>query len=182
MNVLSEAPPAAYHLVMGSYQGADTASRVVGRLKADRVLTECEIEGEAVVSRDPSGRIHYHEKGSAGMGATVGATTAGVIGLVGGPVVLPIVVAVGALVGGVAGHFAGQVLPAEDLRKVGKSLPPDSSAYMALVDTPHADEVASAFAAEGAEVLNVEVRAELSCAIREAVTHTIVRGESPRHG
>jgi uncharacterized membrane protein len=165
----------AYHLVMCSFDGRETAARVVARLKLERVLEGCEIEGEALVTRDASGRIHYHEKGSAGMGATVGATTMGIIGFVGGPVVLPIMVVAGALLGGVAGHFAGQVLPAEDLRRVAESLQPDHSAWLGLVDTAHADAVAGVFEGEKAEILNIPVEAELSAAIREAVTHTVVR-------
>lgn len=175
MNTPFEARPAAYHLVMCSFGGTETASEVVNRLKAEGALAGCEIEGEALVSRDTSNKIHYHEKGSAGVGAAVGATTAGFLGLVGGPVILPLMLIVGALVGGVAGHFAGQVLPLEDLRRVGDSLPPGSSAYLSLVDTAHADGVADTFAAEGAQVLNLPVETELSCAIREAVTHGIGR-------
>lgn len=175
MNEPFDERPAAYHLVMCSFEGTETASTVLSRLKADGALAECEIEGEALVSRDASGRVHFHEKGSAGVGATFGAATAGLLGLVGGPVILPIMLVAGALLGGVAGHFAGQVLPPEDLRKVGESLPPGSSAYLSLVDTAHADGVAGTFAAEGAQILNVAVETELSCAIREAVTHGIRR-------
>ena len=170
-----EERPVAYHLVMCSFDGTETASAVLSRLKAEGTLAECEIEGEALVSRDADGRIHYHEKGSAGVGATFGAATAGLVGLVGGPVILPIMLVAGALLGGVAGHFAGQVLPPEDLRKVGESLPPGSSAYLSLVDTAHAAGVGAAFAAEGARVLDAPVETELSCAIREAVTHGVRR-------
>jgi uncharacterized membrane protein len=175
MNGPSTLHPAAYHLLMCSFDGTDTAGRVVGRLRYDGALDGCEIEGEALVSRDASGRVHYHEKGSPGVGATVGATTMGILGFVGGPVVLPIMVVAGALLGGVAGHFAGQVLPPEDLRRVGQSLPPGSSAYLALVDTAHAESVAEVFEGEQARILNLPVETELSCAIREAVTRTVVR-------
>lgn len=175
MNSAAEARTTAYHLVMCSFQGAQTASSVTSRLKAEGGLAGCEIEGEAMVWRDAAGRVRFREKGSAGVGAAVGATTAGMLGLIGGPVVLPLMVAAGTLVGGVAGHYAGQVLPPEDLRRVGESLPPGSSAYLALVDTAHAAGVAGTFAAEGAQVLDMPVETELSCAIRETVTHSIGR-------
>jgi uncharacterized membrane protein len=175
MNQSSEIRPSRYHLVMCSFDGTDTASEVLHRLRAAQTLAGCEIEGEAVVSHDAAGKVHFHEKGAAGVGAAAGATAGGVLGLVGGPVVLPIMLVAGALVGGVAGHFMGQALPQEDLREVGESLPPGSSAYIALVDTAHADGVASAFAAEGARILNMAVETELSGAIREAVTHRIRR-------
>lgn len=175
MNHSSEVQPGAYHVVMFSLHGTDAAARIVNRLKLDRVLEGCEIEAEALVSRDDAGGIHYHEKGSAGIGAAAGAVTAGVLGLVGGPVILPIMLVLGAVVGGIAGHFAGQVLPPEDLRKVGGSLPPGSSAYLVVVDAAHANSVADAFSTEGGQVLNLPIRTELSCAIREAVVHSVAR-------
>jgi uncharacterized membrane protein len=145
------------------------------RLKAADALAGCEIEGEALVWRDTDGKVHFHEKGSAGVGAAAGATAAGLVGLVGGPVLLPIMLVAGALVGGVAGHFMGHALPDEDLREVGESLPPGTSAYIAVVDTAHASGVARAFAAEGGRVLDMPVESELSGAIRETVTHHIRR-------
>lgn len=171
----SDGHPAGYHLVMGSFEGTGRAAEAVERLREQGALQGCEIEGEALVSHDAAGRVHHHEKGSAGMGAAAGATAAGLIGLVGGPVVLPLMLVAGALVGGVAGHFMGQVIPQEDLQEVGEALPRESSAYIVLVDRLHAGAVAEAFAAEGARVLNMPIQTELTAAIREAVTHRITR-------
>jgi hypothetical protein len=67
------------------------------------------------------------------------------------------------------------VIPPEDLRKVGESLPPGSSAYLAIVDEAHAEGIASAFAAEGARVVNIPVETELANVIREAITHRVTR-------
>lgn len=166
---------AAYDVVMLSFPGVETAERVLAKLKEEGVLEGCEVEAEALISRDSAGHVHFHEKGSAGVGATFGAVTAGMVGLIGGPVLLLIMVVVGGLAGGVAGHLAGQVLPREDLRRVGESLPPGSSAFLAVVDAAHADGVAEAFAAEGATVLNIPVETELASVIREAITHTVTR-------
>lgn len=171
----SEAHPCAYHLVMLSFDGTQTAAKVLHKLKANQAQAGCEIEAQALVSRDASGAVYYHEAGSAGIGAAFGAATAGMLGLVGGPVILLAMLVVGGVAGGVAGHFMGQVLPPEDLRTVGASLPPDSSAYLAVVDTAHADCVADMFAAEGARVLDAPLNLDLSYAIREAVTHSIRR-------
>ncbi len=171
----SEARPPAYHVVMFSFDGTDTAARVLSKLRAERTLEGCEIEGEALVSRDSSGVVHYHERGAAGVGAAFGAATAGVLGLVGGPVILLLMLVAGGVAGGVAGHFAGQAFPPEDLRTVGESLPPGSSAYLAVVDTAHADGIAITFAGEGARVFNVPVELELSCVIHEAISRGMGR-------
>lgn len=65
--------------------------------------------------------------------------------------------------------------PDDDLREVGESLRPGTSAYIAVVDTAHASGVARAFAAEGGRVLDMPVEMELSGAIRETLTHRIRR-------
>jgi uncharacterized membrane protein len=85
-------------------------------------------------------------------------------------------VVAGAVAGGLAGHFAGQILPGEDLRQLGESLPPGSSAYVVLVQRSHADAVAGLFEEEGARIVNVPVETEVSSVIREAITHRVTRG------
>jgi uncharacterized membrane protein len=169
------ARPPAYDVVMVSFDGVDTADRVMHQVKAEEKLQGCEIEGEAIVSRDGDGNVHFHERGAAGIGATFGAATAGMLGLVGGPVFLLGMLVLGGIAGGVAGHFAGQVLPPEDLRKVGETLRPGSSAYIVVVDAQHADGVAAAFAEHSPNVLNIPVETELSSVIREAITHRVIR-------
>jgi uncharacterized membrane protein len=167
--------PALYDVVMLSFDGVNRASQVLHMLKAEKALDGCEIEGEAVVSRDESGQVHLHERGAFGVGATFGAVTAGVIGFVGGPVLLLLMVVAGGVAGGIAGHFAGQILPHDELQSVGESLPPGTSAYLALVDAAHAECIADAFAAEGARVITIPVETDVSNVIREAITHRVRR-------
>jgi uncharacterized membrane protein len=167
--------PPAYDVVMVSFDGVDTADRVMHQVKAEEKLQGCEIEAEAIISRDADGKVHFHERGSAGIGATFGAATAGMLGLVGGPVFLLAMVVLGGVAGGVAGHFAGQALPPEDLRKVGETLRPASSAYLVVVDAEHADGVAAAFAEHSSAVLNIPVETELASVVREAITHRVRR-------
>jgi uncharacterized membrane protein len=167
--------PAIFHLVMLSFDGEDTAAAVVRRLRGEGALHGCEIAGEALVSRDRAGIVHAHERGATGIGVAFGAATAGFLGFFPGPMLLPLLIVAGAIVGGVAGHFAGQALPKEDLREVGESLPPGTSAFVAVVDTAHADQLVDAFAAEGARVLNVPVETSLASVIREGITGHIRR-------
>lgn len=163
------------HLVMFSFEGIETARRVHDRLKEEGALDGCDLGAEAIVSRDREGKVEFHERGAAGAGAALGVVTAGIVGFVTGPVVLLAMVAVGALVGGVAGHFAGQVLPPDDLRDVADSLKPDNSAFLAVVDSPHADGLVAAFAAEGARVIDVPVETEISSVLREGITRRVSR-------
>jgi uncharacterized membrane protein len=162
-----------YHIVMLSFDGEHAAERVLHDVKEEKALAGCEIQAEAIVWRDEKGGIHVKEKGAAGVGAAFGATTLGVIGLMTGPVFLLLMVAVGAAAGGIAGHFAGQALPADDLREVGDSLPPGTSAILFVVDEAHADALIAPFAERGARVVNSPVETELSSMIREGITHHI---------
>lgn len=168
-------PDTPYHLVMLSFAAPGAADAAWKEVRAAGALNACEIEAEAVVSRDAHGRVHAHERGSAGIGAAFGAATAGIVGLVGGPVILPILVAVGAVMGGIAGHFAGQVLPADDLRRVADSLTPGTSAYLAIVDRAHAADLVDAFAAHAPTVHDMPVETAFSTAIREGIFHQVQR-------
>jgi uncharacterized membrane protein len=167
--------PQKYDVVMMTFEGPDTAGRVLKRLRGDEAFTGSEIEAEAWLARDADGTVHVREKGSAGMGAAFGAVTAGVVGLMGGPVILLLMVAAGGAVGGVLGHYAGQALPTDDLKKAAETLPPGSSAYLAVVDAAHAAGVAEAARAEGATVVDIPVETELSSMVREAITHSVRR-------
>jgi uncharacterized membrane protein len=165
----------AYHLVMFTFDGIETARAVHDRLREEGALDGVEIEADAVVSRDRDGKVELHERGSAGVGAALGIVTAGIVGFVTGPVLLLAMVAVGGLVGGIAGHFAGQILPPDDLREIADSLRPGSSAYLAVVDSPHAEAIVAAFAAEGARILDVPVETEISSVLREGISHRVTR-------
>lgn len=167
--------PTLYHVVMIGFDGADTATRITDRLRNDHAFDGCEIEGDAVIWRDASGAIHAHERGAAGVGAAFGTAAATIIGVVTGPVFLPILLAVGALGGGLAGHFAGQALPPEDLRRVAESLTPNSSAYVAVVDSAHARCLIDAFEGEGSVLVDSAIETEISNALREGILHDVYR-------
>jgi len=175
MSIPSDGSTPHYNIVMLSFAGMDTAGRVLETVKRDGGLENCEVEGDAVISRQPSGKIQLHEKGGAVVGATFGVAAAGILGLVTGPVGLLLMVIAGGVVGGVAGHMAGQILSPEDLKRLAEDLPPDSSAYLAVVDSEHAEELVRAFASEGPRVLNIPVETEIASAIREGITHQVTR-------
>jgi uncharacterized membrane protein len=173
-NPVEERTP-IYHVVMLAFQGAERAGEVLARLKSEHAFEGSEIEGASVISRDTAGHVHVSEKGGAGVGAAFGTAAAGVIGLFTGPVFLPLMVIVGAVAGGVAGHFAGQLLPADDLRRVAESLKPGTSAFIAVVDTRHARNVIDAFGDEGELLIDAPLETEISNAIREGVLHDVRR-------
>lgn len=173
MSDLTRAAP--YHVMMFSFNGVETAPRVVREIKMEPDFDGCEVEAEALVAHHADGRIELHEKGGAAVGATLGIVTAGIVGVVTGPVLVLGLIAIGGIAGGIAGHFAGQILPQEDLKEVGESLPRDSSAVLAVVDAAHAECLAGLFQAQGARILDVPVEADLTSAVREGITHHITK-------
>jgi uncharacterized membrane protein len=165
--------PTPYHIVMLGFDGEKEAERVLHEVEEEGALAECEIQARAIVCRDAAGEIHVSERGAAGMGAAFGAATGGLLGLVTGPVFLLVMIAAGAVAGGIAGRFAGQALPPEDLREVGETLPPASSAVLFVVDEAHAAALIAPFARRGARVVDSAVETELSSMIREGITHHV---------
>ncbi len=167
--------PVRYHVLMLSFRDIDAARIAHDEVRLEGMLNAIEIEAEAIVSRDPEGKVHVRESGAAGIGAAAGATTAGIVGLLTGPVIVLLMIAVGGIIGGVAGHFAGRVLPADDLRRVAESLPPGSSAYLAVVDAEFAPAVAEAYARRGADVMEIPIETEIASAIREGIVREVSR-------
>ncbi len=169
------ASPPLYHIAMFSFSGTETAADVLRAVSHDPKFGTCEIEAKAVVVHHPVGRVELHEKGGAAIGATFGLVGAGIVGVVTGPVLVLAFLALGAIAGGIAGHFVARVLPKEDLEEIGESLPPDSSAVLAIVDAEHAECLVDLFRERGARVLDVPVETDLEDAIREGITHHVTR-------
>lgn len=119
--------------------------------------------------READGSVHVHEPGQGGKGATIGAVVGGAIGLLGGPVGVLWLAAAGGALGGVAGHFAGRSIPADDLKKIGEQLQPDSSAFLALVENTDAEAVVNSMSGVNANVVTVTLGDELSGTIAQSI-------------
>ncbi len=76
--------------------------------------------------------------------------------------------ATGGVIGGVAGHFAGREIPADDLKQIGAQLPPNSSAFLALVEDTDAEAVVNNMKGYKANVVTVTLGDELSGTIAQA--------------
>ncbi|HEX2189875.1 MAG TPA: DUF1269 domain-containing protein [Longimicrobiaceae bacterium] len=162
-------------VVLFRFPGVQGAHDAVQEAKADGWHREG-VEADALVSHEASGKVHMHDPGAAVMGGAFGVTTATILGLVGGPWVLLAMVAAGGLLGGIAGHFAGRIIPAEDLRRVGEALPPDSSAYLVLVEDHDVERVEAVFAGRAEGVLSLPVATELAGAMGPGLTRQMKAG------
>jgi uncharacterized membrane protein len=166
---MSNAGSSIYDILVFSFADTHTADEVVNELKASQKLGGYKVVAEAVVIREADGSVHIHEPGEGGKGATIGAVVGGAIGLLGGPVGVLWLAAAGGALGGVAGHFAGRSIPADDLKKIGEQLQPNSSAFLALVEDTDAEAVLNSMSGIQANVVTVTLGDELSGTVAQAV-------------
>ncbi len=162
-------------VVLFRFRGVRGAHDAVARLKDEGWKHEG-VEADALVSHEANGKVHLHDPGAAIAGGAVGVTAATVLGLVGGPVILLAMVVAGGVFGGIAGHFAGRIIPADDLRRVGEALPPDSSAYLVLVEDKDVPEVTARFDGLTEGVLTLPVETELSGVLGPELSRKLVAG------
>jgi uncharacterized membrane protein len=166
---MSNTSSSIYNILVFSFLDTHTADEVVNELKASQKLGGYKVVAEAVVIREADGSVHVHEPGEGGKGATIGAVVGGAIGLLGGPAGVLWLAAAGGALGGVAGHFAGRSIPADDLKKIGEQLQPNSSAFLALVENTDAEAVVNSMSGINANVVTITLGDELSGTIAQAI-------------
>jgi len=117
-------------LLFAVYEGQNTAAQNLKTMIQAQGKTGERIQSYAVISKDPKGKVSVidQRRTDASVGAVIGA----VVGLVGGPVGA----AVGATAGGAAGYLTGDAvgIPREDVENIEKSLTPNSSALVVVLD------------------------------------------------
>ena len=117
-------------LLFAVYEGQNTAAQNLKTMMQAQGKTGERIQSYAVISKDPKGKVSVidQRRTDASVGAVIGA----VVGLVGGPVGA----AVGATAGGAAGYLTGDAvgIPREDVQNIEKSLTPNSSALVVVLD------------------------------------------------
>jgi uncharacterized membrane protein len=117
-------------LLFAVYEGQNTAAQNLKTMIQAQGKTGERIQSYAVISKDPKGKVSVidQRRTDASVGAVIGA----VVGLVGGPVGA----AVGATAGGAAGYLTGDAvgIPREDVENIKKSLTPNSSALIVVLD------------------------------------------------
>jgi uncharacterized membrane protein len=166
---MSKTGSSIYNILVFSFTDTNTADKVVDELKASQKLGGYKVVAEAVVIREADGSVHVHEPGEGGKGAAIGATVGGAVGLLGGPAGVLLLAAAGGALGGVAGHFAGRSIPADDLKKIGEQLQPNSSAFLALVENTDAEAVVNSMSGVNANVVTITLEDELSGTIAQAI-------------
>ena len=168
-----------YHIVLFSFVGAKRAGEVMDELDNAQKLAGYNIVAHAVVERDAEGNVHVHEPGRGGVAGTAGAVAGGLLGLIAGPAGVLLLATAGGVLGGLAGHFAGRAIPAEDLKRLGDALPPDSSGLVVLAEDTEAEKLVDGLKDVQAKVVTVTVGDELSGEIDTAVAAELAAAAAP---
>jgi uncharacterized membrane protein len=174
--VASTRPPGpshVYSILLFAFQGSRTAGGLVDDVVSSQRRAGLKIITQAVVERELDGNVKIHEPGRGGVGATAGAVAGGLLALLGGPVGVLTMVVAGGAIGGVAGHFAGRVLPADDLRRIGQSLPVNSSGFIVITEDTEAEKAIDAMKQFTADVVVITAGSELSGVIGQAIAADI---------
>ncbi len=162
-------PSHVYSILLFAFDGVRTAGNLVDDVVASQRQAGLKLITQAVVERETDGNVKIHEPGRGGVGATAGAVAGGLLALLGGPVGVLTMIVAGGAIGGVAGHFAGRVLPADDLRKIGQSLPLNSSGFIVITEDTEAEKAIDAMKKYTADVVVITAGSELSGVIGQAV-------------
>jgi uncharacterized membrane protein len=123
-----ERPLSLVYAVYDNENGAMNAYKQLQEAQREQVVR---IQAFAVVAKDANGKVHV-QRSNQRRGTIAGVVIGGVIGSLAGPAGA----AVGATAGGAMGHATGEAfgIPREDIKAIKETIPPGSSALVAVLD------------------------------------------------
>jgi uncharacterized membrane protein len=133
----------------------------------------------AVLVKDSDGKASIKEMADPDtrQSALFGAVAGGLIGLLGGPAGVVLGASVGAAVGGVAAHEIDLGFDDDYLKEVQESLPPGSSAIIALIEHELVEKMIEYLEAYEAQIIQREISEEITRQLTE-----IEQGEGEEAG
>jgi uncharacterized membrane protein len=165
----SEPKSSIFHIVMFAFDGQQTADGIMKDILASQKEGGYKVIARAVVEKDGKGKVHFHEPGRGGVGATLGIVAGGLLGLIGGPAGLLAWTVAGGVIGGTAGHYLGRAVSADDLQRIGNALDLNSSAILVLVEDKFTESAIDEMKGYNANVITITVGDEMSGEIATAI-------------
>jgi uncharacterized membrane protein len=150
-------------LVVAAFTDEQGATRALEQLKQAKKEGLVGIRDAAVLTRDANNTLHITETGdmSGRKGAGVGALIGGAIGLLFPPAVLGSAV-IGAGIGGLGAKLRDAGFPDDQLKAIGSSLKPSTSAIVAVIEHTWVEEVERDLAAQGARTLRQAIQEDIA--------------------
>jgi uncharacterized membrane protein len=150
-------------LVVAAFTDEQGAPRALEQLKQAKKAELIGIRDAAVLTRDAHNTLHITETGdmSGRKGAGVGALIGGAIGLLFPPAVLGAAV-VGTAIGGLGAKLRDAGFPDDQLKAIGSSLKPGTSAIVAVIEHKWVEAVERELAAQGARIMRQAIQADIA--------------------
>jgi uncharacterized membrane protein len=155
-------------VIVAAFSSPDTAGQVMADLKEGRKEGLIGIIDAAVVVKDANGKVKVTDAKKRGVkGLVTGGVIGALIGLVAAPaaaVTAAVAAGAGAVSGGALGGLTGKLLSAPlkiELKELGASMPPGSSAIVAVIEHDWVPQMQAALAAEGAQLVHDTIQADI---------------------
>jgi uncharacterized membrane protein len=135
--------PTSEELVIATFNDEDKAEETLKELKKWSKSLDIKFTKTAVVVKDYKGKttVHQDQDVSAGAGTVFGAVVGALVGLIGGPGGAAVGAAAGAATGGVTAAAVNLGFSKDEIESIRTSLPPRSSALIALVEDHWVDSL-----------------------------------------
>lgn len=170
----SEAPQ--LEVLLACFEGRKRAAEVHHRLSEQIKADGAEILDEAVFAVTPKGKARVYDPRRVLAGTLTPALTWGVFALLGGGNGWSLLIwaVVGAVCGGLYAYYAEHLASKDELARLGKQLPPDSSAILAYAVGATSAELAAAAARFDPYPLSVaSISTDLSATVLEGHTPSV---------
>jgi uncharacterized membrane protein len=156
---MTNAPTQVIVAAFKTENGADNALEQLRNAQKQHLI---DINNVAVLRCDQQGKVHIKEPTDmgGGRGAAIGAVVGGLAGLLFGPVGWAAVG--GAAIGGVAAKVRDSGFKDDNLRQLGQSLQPGTSAIVAVIEHTWVVELENELAAAGGDVARHELEDDIA--------------------
>jgi len=135
--------PTSEELVIATFNGEEDAGDTLKELKKWSKSLDIKFNKTAVIVKDYKGnsKVYQDQDVSPGAGTVFGAVVGALVGLFGGPAGAAVGAAAGAATGGVTAAAVNLGFSDDEIKSIRASLPPRSSALIAMVEDHWTDSL-----------------------------------------
>ena len=163
----------AVQFVIAIFESETGAEETLSRLKSEKKEILGGVQAAVVMRKDAENQIHYQDVGmTPAKGALAGTAIGAIVGIATGGASL-VLGAAGALLGGLVGKRKREGnVAAEKVNQVVASIPSESSALLAIVETDATDLFEELLQDNDAQTFTAQISADLASALNEHADNT----------
>ena len=163
----------AVQFIIAMFKSETGAEDTLSRLKSEKKEALNGVQAAVVMRKDAESQVHYKDVGmTPAKGALAGTVIGGIIGIATGGASL-VLGAAGALLGGLVGKRKREGnVAAEKVNQVVASIPAESSALLAIVETDATDPFEELLQGYAAQTFTAEISTDLASALNKNANGT----------